>query len=294
MAAPLATARCFNNGHAMRDAINILFDAYQRFADDDGWAIASHIALTMLTSLFPFLIFITAVAGAFGSAELADEASKLLLEAWPAHVAGPISAEIRNVISEPHRRVLTLGAVLAVYFASSGIEALRIGLNRAYNQKETRSWWLLRLESIGYVLVGAAALMTLAFCVVLGPLIFEQVAAWFPEFAPLRALFNLARLGAASLALMINLVIVHKFLPAGRRSLVMVAPGIAFTFVFCIAAGEAYGLYLARFAGNYISTYAGLASVMIALVFLYTMAAIFVFGGELNAAIARTPHMAKH
>ena len=32
---------------------------------------------------------------------------------------------------------------------------------------------------------------------------------------------------------------------------------------------------------------------MIALVFLYTMAAIFVFGGELNAAIARLPHVPK-
>ena len=35
------------------------------------------------------------------------------------------------------------------------------------------------------------------------------------------------------------------------------------------------------------STYAGLASVMIALAFLYTLAAIFVFGGALNAAIMR-------
>jgi membrane protein len=31
----------------------------------------------------------------------------------------------------------------------------------------------------------------------------------------------------------------------------------------------------------------GLASVMIALVFLYTIASIFIFGGELNAAILR-------
>jgi membrane protein len=277
----------------MRNTINTLLDAYQRFADDDGWAIASHIALTTLTSLFPFLIFITAVAGALGSSELADEAARLMLDAWPASVAGPISAEIRNVFSQPHRNVLTLGAALAVYFASSGVEALRICLNRAYNQKETRPWWLLRLESIAYVLGGAAALMALAFGVVLGPLIFDQAAAWFPALAAARGLFTAARLGVASLVLMINLVVIHKFLPAGRRSLVSVAPGIAFTFIFCIAAGEGYGLYLARFAGNYISTYAGLASVMIALVFLYTMAAIFVFGGELNAAIARTPHVAK-
>ena len=277
----------------MRRMIAILLDAYQRFLDDDGWAIASHIALATLTSLFPFLIFITAVTGAIGSEQLADEATRLMLEAWPASVAGPISEEIRNVIDQPHRKVLTFGVALAVFFASSAIEALRVGLNRAYDQKELRPWWILRLESIGYVLSGAAALVALAFGLVLGPLIFLQFQTLFPMLAPPRGLFNLARLGLASAALMVNLIIVHKFLPAGRRSLAMVAPGIAFTFVFCIASGEAYGVYLARFAGNYISTYAGLASVMIALVFLYTMAAIFVFGGELNAAIARLPHVPK-
>ena len=34
--------------------------------------------------------------------------------------------------------------------------------------------------------------------------------------------------------------------------------------------------------------YAGLASVIIALVFLYFIAAIFVYGGELNAAIMKS------
>ena len=59
------------------------------------------------------------------------------------------------------------------------------------------------------------------------------------------------------------------------------------TFVSCLAFGEVFGAYLGEFARNYVSTYAGLASVMIALVFLYFMAAIFVFGGDLNAAIMR-------
>jgi membrane protein len=40
---------------------------------DDGWAIASHIALSILTSLFPFLIFVTALAGFLGSKNLGDE-----------------------------------------------------------------------------------------------------------------------------------------------------------------------------------------------------------------------------
>ena len=42
------------------------YNAYWRFVADDGWAIASHIALSLLMSLFPFLIFLTALAGFLG------------------------------------------------------------------------------------------------------------------------------------------------------------------------------------------------------------------------------------
>jgi membrane protein len=85
----------------------------------------------------------------------------------------------------------------------------------------------------------------------------------------------------------ISLLIAHRWLPMERRSLVEIAPGVLLTFVCCVAFGEIFGAYLGEFARNYVSTYAGLASVMIALVFLYTIAAIFVFGGDLNAAIMR-------
>ena len=57
------------------------------------------------------------------------------------------------------------------------------------------------------------------------------------------------------------------------------------TLVLWLACGILFGRYLAEFANNYVTTYAGLASAMIALVFLYWIATIFVYGGELNAEI---------
>ena len=47
-------------------------DAFYRFNADDGWAIASHIALSSLMAMFPFLILVTALAGFLDSKDLAD------------------------------------------------------------------------------------------------------------------------------------------------------------------------------------------------------------------------------
>ena len=271
----------------MREAAAIVIDAIGRFLVDDGWPISSNIALALLTSLFPFLIFVTALAGFFGSQDLSDEAAQLLFGAWPPEVAGPIASQVHNVLTAPRGGLLTFGAVLALYFSSSALEALRTGLDRAYDFVDTRPWWLLRLQSIAFMAFASFALLALAFLVVLGPLIWSRVIAVAPGLAPMYTLVTFARLSIATIALAVTLLLAHLWLPAKRLRLVDVAPGVIVTFVCSVGFGEAFGIYLSEFARNYVSTYAGLASVMIALVFLYSLAAIFVFGGELNAAIMR-------
>jgi membrane protein len=271
----------------MKAAVGVVFDAIGGFIVDDGWPIASHIALSMLTSMFPFFIFVTALAGFLGTSDLVAESTTLIFEAWPKAVAGPIAHEVQNVLTQPRGGLLTIGAVLALYFSSSGVEALRTGLNRAYDALDHRPWWLLRLQSILFMMVASIGLLALAFFVVLGPLIWTQVLDFAPQLAPLQRMVTFVRLGAATVILCVTLLMAHLWLPAVKLRLVDVAPGVILTFVGSVGFGEAFGLYLSEFARNYVTTYAGLASVMITLVFLYVMAAIFVFGGELNAAILR-------
>lgn len=269
------------------DVFRIPLGAYLHFSAGDGWAIASHIALSTLMSLFPFLIVVTALAGFVGSRDAADAAGRILLETWPAEVADPIAREIRRVLTTSHGDVLTVGVVFAVYFASSGIESLRIGLNRAYEVAETRNWWLLRLESIFYVIVSAVALLVLAVLVVLGPVIIAAATRqlqWLTQFEPI---VTIARFAIATVILAVTLVLVHRWLPAGRRRFGEIVPGVLVTLVLWLVSGAVFGRYLAASSERYVLTYAGLASVMIALVFLYLSAAIFIYGGELNAAIMR-------
>ena len=259
--------------------------AFLRFVAHDGWAIASHIALSVLTSMFPFLILVTALAGLFGTKTLADEAGSIILEAWPKEVAGPIAGEVHRVLTEQSGGVLTFGAIFALYFSSSGVESLRVGLNRAYNLRETRSWWVTRIESIAYVILGAFAMIAFAFLVVLGPLIWRGLVAFVPGLEPFGLTVALLRLVIATMLIIGALVIAHKFITAGRRSWRAILPGIAVTLVLWLLGGLAFGTYLDRFSFTYVSTYGGLATAMIALVFLYWLAAMFLFGGEINGVI---------
>jgi membrane protein len=271
----------------MRRILAILTEAFRQFIASDGWAIASHIALSSLMALFPFLIVLTTIAGFLGSKYLADEAANILLETWPKEVASSLASEIHSVLTSTHGGILTLSAALAIYFASSGVEGLRIGLNRAYSVADERPWWLLRLESIGFVLLGAVALLAVSFLVVLAPLIWRTALRYMPGIEPFAFIITFTRFAVASVVAIVALTVMHLWLPAGRRRLLAIAPGVIATVALWLIVGAMFGRYLAEFASAYSVTYAGLASPMIALVFLYWSASVFLYGAQLNSVISQ-------
>lgn len=275
----------------LRRSALVVWDAYWRFTYNDGWAIASHVAMSTLLALFPFLIFVTALASFIGTSNLAESVVNLLFAAWPDMVKKPIEAEVHNVLTGQRRDLLTLGAALMLYFSSSGVEAVRVGLNRAYGVAETRWWWQTRSQSMLFVILAAAALLTLAFLIVLAPTGFSMAERTFPiysrEIRDFQESVVTQRYLITAAILFVALLAAHLWLPNGKRRIMEVLPGIIVTMVFWVVAATAFAYYLTAYA-SYATTYAGFAAVMVALVFLYFISVIFILGGELNSAWTRS------
>ncbi|MGI9385662.1 MAG: YihY/virulence factor BrkB family protein [Methyloligellaceae bacterium] len=259
------------------------WDAIIRLHFDYGIPFAGAITFSLVLAFFPFLIFVTALAGLLGGAAAADQAVAQLFEAFPREVADTLAPEVRRVLGQPRGDLLTLGILLTLVISSSGVESLRTALNRAYRVEEDRSFWFRRLQSIVFVLGGAIAMLILGFSIVLAPVLWDLALRHFAWLAPYAQLFLKVRYGVATVVLAAVLFAMHFWLPAAKRRLVDVWPGVLHTMVLWLVAGTAYSEYLARY-NYYTSTYAGLANVMIALMFFFVTAAIFVFGAELNRA----------
>jgi len=264
----------------------VLGDALSHFNDDDGWAMSSHVALSALMAVFPFLIFVGTLAAFIGDAGLADRVADLIFNAWPPEVAKPIAAQVHLVLSVHRGGLLTISILITIYLASNGVEAVRTALNRAYRVSETRSFLFLRAQSIFFVLIGAVASLALAFLGVLGPLIIDRIIAALPQLAPFENSFTYGSLAVTGFVLITALIAAHLWLPAKRPPVWKLWPGILVTLTSWLLAAIIFGMYLRRFA-NYVATYAGLASVVTAMFFLYLVAALMIFGAEFNAALAR-------
>ncbi|GES47355.1 hypothetical protein RsS62_66070 [Rhizobium dioscoreae] len=271
---------------ALRTTYKVIYDAVFHFVEDDGFAMASHVALSTLLAVFPFLIFGTALASFLGASQFSSTAVHLIFDTWPEAIAKPLADQVVQVLTIPRGGLLTISVLAAAYFASNGVEALRISLNRAYRVPETRPWYFNRLASLGYVLIAVLIFAILSILLVAVPLALNYTRQWLPKLADILDIVFSWRIYGTIFLLLAGLLILHLWLAAGRRRLFDVIPGVILTLVFWSIGAVLFAYYLSTFA-NYTATYAGLASVMIVLIFLYMLAVIFIMGAEINAALMK-------
>ena len=247
---------------------------------------ASHVALSLMIAVFPFLIFAVSLASILGTDGVSGGIIDLVFDYWPDAIAEPIVNEINAVVATASARFMTAGIVLAIFFASNGVEAVRVALNRVYGDEDGRSIWKQRLQSLVFVVTGATLMLFISILLVFAPIYFSFIETSSPTFY-----FWVFQSGAVRWCTAFGLLIFvvfacHYWLPGHRRPLATLWPGILFTLVLWIIVASGFSLYLESFA-NYSATYAGLAGIMTALIFLYLMAAILIFGAEFNSALGR-------
>lgn len=191
---------------------------------------------------------------------------------------------MRAVLAQSQGRLVTVGGLLTLLFASNGVDALRLALTQAYHDEDRRPFWKQRLICLIFVLVGAALVLLVAFTGFALPIYLQLATRGEPGLLSTiltsEVLGNVLTMGF----LVFAVTAFHLWLPGRQHRLRRIWPGILLTVLLWFAAGATFSYDLSRFA-SYAATYAGLAGAMSALIFLYLMAAILIFGAEFNGRL---------
>lgn len=269
-------------------------EAVRRFDAKGGWVLSSHVAMSMMLALFPFILFVVALAG-FLSREFAlaqflseDQAMNdvigLVFGAWPETIKAPLVAELNAVVEANNSRLMTVGGVLVLYFASNGVNAVREAMTRAYHDIDRRPFWKARLLCIVFVLLGALAVLAAVAVALWGALysgLANDAVHW--PFLQWLAEGGIARMIVTAVPVLAVLA-AHVWLPGRRHALRQILPGVVLTLVLWAVASWGFAYYVQSF-GSYAATYAGLAGAMAALIFLYLISVILILGAEFNGAM---------
>ncbi len=262
----------------------LAWETFKRLGADEAIPLAGNIAFRMMFSVFPFLIFLTALAGFIGSEDWVEHTVQLLLSVAPEKIVAPVAREIRSILLVPRVDFLSLGALLTIWSAMAGVDSVRVCLNRAYDVSETRKTWQLYLLSVLGVIGSAVLFLALSILVVIYPVFVRIVTDVTGNFPSQFVNVEQWRYPLAILLMLIGVHAAHRLLPAKRLTFRHVLPGVWFTVICWMIMSYAFSIWLTRF-NSFTSTYASLSGIFIIMFFVYLAALVLIAGGELNRVL---------
>jgi membrane protein len=263
---------------------SLLLQAIRRLFADEAIPLAGNIAFRSIFSLFPFLIFLTALAGFFGTEEQAKRLINYLLSVAPEQLVRPIAGEITGILTVPRTGLLSIAALLTIWSAMSGVDSVRVGLNRAYDLKETRNTFHIYALEVVFVIGAAILLLASSFLLIILPVGSALIERHFPGTMQDFSIWHQLRVPIAMILLYGGLLVAHRLLPANPLPARKIYPGIMLTLIVWVVLTVGFAAWLQSF-NSFASTYASLSGVFTAMFFIYLAAIVLILGGELNRVL---------
>lgn len=244
--------------------------------------LSAQLAFWSLLALLPFMIFLLTIIGYVPMHGLEHEVLSFIHRVMPDQVAGLLEHTLHDILSRQRGWLLVVSLLGAVWSASGGIASAVRALNLAYEAKETRPWWLMRLISIGLIIAATAAIIVATAGLIIGPEILHTLELWFGIGGVFIAIWRWARFPIVIIDLLFMLAAVYHFLPNVKRRFRLVTPGAAVAVALWIAASLGFKLYVRHF-NSFSRTYGALGTAVLLLVWLYLSSLVLLLGGEINA-----------
>ncbi|MHB1845720.1 MAG: YihY/virulence factor BrkB family protein, partial [Deltaproteobacteria bacterium] len=245
------------------------------------FGVAAQLAYNFLFSLFPFLIFLVALAAFLPVQGLT---SRLLLEAKPfvpTSVYDLVSTNLTALVTHRHGELVTFGLLAAIWSASNGVASLMTGLNLAYAVQETRPFWKTRGIAVAVTLGGGLGALVGIIVLIVG----GDVGDWVSKRVGMPSLYSSSwtylRWPVLAAILMTVLAFLYWLCPNVKTRFRYVSPGAAISTLLWL--GGAFGLsFYANHFGNFNATYGSIGTVIVLLTWLYLTGFVLALGGQIN------------
>jgi membrane protein len=245
---------------------------------------AGSVAFSTLLSMFPLLLFVSATAAYIGEPGTAAQLAGRIMEYLPAVVARALQPAVDEVLSQRNRALVAVGMLVTIWTASSGTQAIRTALNKAYGVERGASFWRARIKVTIFTVVGTLGTVIVFSSVVILPYawkLLEQATDADPDAVWVR---DGVRYGLAFVVLVAVYALFYGWLPDIRQRLRTVLPGAIVGAVMWLGAAMLLS-HVLRSAWKLALVYGGFAGLVATLVFLYVSAATLIFGAEINAVM---------
>ena len=254
-----------------------------RLMEDDTAGLSAQCSYFLFLSLFPFVIFLFSLLSFTNIPQ--TQLMNLVFSYFPTDVAIVTRTIIENILSTRNVTLLTVGALMTVWSSSSGINAVRKGLYKAYRKVETRPIWQVILVNLVSTVGLALILFVTIVFLVSGEVLGNQVFKILSISNTFEVVWNLIRLLVPLITMASVFSVLYVLIPFRKVRFNEVFPGVIFTMVAWLTISLLFSYFVNNFT-NYANIYGSISGIIILLIWLNLSCLFLLLGGEINAAVA--------
>ncbi len=246
---------------------------------------ANSLSFTFTLAVFPAILFIFTLIPYIPVDGLQDSILNALANVMPDQVYSFLELTITEIVSKHHGGLLSLGFVMAFYFATNGVIGIMKAFNRSAHAMETRSWLKMHLVSFGLLLILVTIILIASGLMILTPVFLNYVSSSgviTSSFAII--LIKVAKWIILTLLIFLSLSFIYYFAPAGKRVFRFISPGSTMATLLSLIFIALFNIYIENFS-QYNKLYGSIGTIFILMMYINMNAIALLIGFELNASI---------
>jgi membrane protein len=259
-------------------------DLVKRIGEADLPGLSAEMSYRFLFALFPFILFIVALAGFFGSEEMALTVVERMRETMPEQAAAILAGPVQQVITTQRADLLSIGAITALWGASGVMGTIMKGMNRTHQVTDNRNFLVKNVVKVSLTLFLAVLLLVAVAAVFVAQVVVASLGTFGLGLFQ-ATLTSIAGPLVALLILIFGVSIIYWKAPAlDYHPFKLITLGAVVFAVGWVVATVLFSWYVAQF-GQYNAMYGSIGGVIVLLLWAYLSSFLILLGGALNAVL---------
>lgn len=257
---------------------------YQRFMDNDLSGIAAELSYYFLFSMFPFLVFLVALAAYLPLQDAVQDVLSRMSTFMPKEAMGIIQEHMKGLVNQQRPRLLSIGVLITIWGASRGVNAFLSGLNIAYSVKDKRSYFKVQAIAVAMTVASSLLVFVAVALIILGGKVGFYIADHLHLGNYYNTVWSWLRWPLSALVIVLTVGVNYYILPDVKQRLKFIFPGAVIGTLLWVLVTWGFTEYAGHF-GNYNATYGSIGGVIVLMTWLYLSGLIFLIGGQINAIL---------
>lgn len=267
----------------MKEAVIIFYKSIKQFAEksreDSLPAYAAQTAFFVLMSFFPFVVLMLMLLNHLSFVR--NNIAMYIVEVVPSDLKEYVLYIIDDIFYSESYSFTIITALISMWSAGKGIQALSYGLKKIYRIKNNTNYFFNRVISAFYTLLFMLICVISMIIYMFGSQIAMKIIEINPSLENATILIFSLKNAFVFIVLLVLLQLIYFQIPGRHGKISYELPGALVSSVSFIVLAKGFSIYM-RFLASKSYMYGSLTSIILLMIWLYMCMNIILYGAQIN------------